>query len=303
VVATYAEIEEMTTTKSEKLLAVVLAAFLLIGAFWAYARIDDAVRSEVTPGPVAPTATERAALDRASAAQASVGRAESERIRALEALELRREAYRTALDAGAPAAELERRYRDAERALARAETELATARAEAAAATPAAEAAQRRLSDAAVAREDRRALLAFVGRGLFALGVLALGLWALARLRRRGSRALPLAFAVVATGTILALALAGDYVTDYVDPLELGPLVLSLAGIALTIAAFWALQRYLARRLPLRRAKKRECPSCGYPAETGRHCGGCGREVIATCGSCGGPRRVAAPHCTACGQA
>ena len=37
---------------------------------------------------------------------------------------------------------------------------------------------------------------------------------------------------------------------DYIDVQQLGPLVLSLAGVAMTLAAFWWLQRYLARRLP-----------------------------------------------------
>ena len=59
--------------------------------------------------------------------------------------------------------------------------------------------------------------------------------------------------------------LAGDYITDYVDPLSLGPLVLSLFGVVATIAAFAVLQRYLARRIPIRRVRKGECPFCGYP--------------------------------------
>ncbi|MEX0673330.1 MAG: hypothetical protein WD067_01055 [Gaiellaceae bacterium] len=54
-------------------------------------------------------------------------------------------------------------------------------------------------------------------------------------------------------------------VTDYVDPLELGPLLLSLVGVLATLAAFVALQRYLARRVPARRVRKAECPFCGYP--------------------------------------
>lgn len=37
---------------------------------------------------------------------------------------------------------------------------------------------------------------------------------------------------------MLALVMAGDYVTDYVDPLAFGPLLLSVAGIVLTLFAF-----------------------------------------------------------------
>ena len=100
---------------------------------------------------------------------------------------------------------------------------------------------------------------------------------------------------------MLSLVLAGDYVTDYIDVQQLGPLVLSAAGIALTLFAFWWLQRYLAQRLPLRRVRKGECPFCGYPLRGGDHCEGCGRNVVAECGSCRSPRRVGTLHCGACG--
>ena len=106
----------------------------------------------------------------------------------------------------------------------------------------------------------------------------------------------------VGSSALVALVLAGDYVTDYVDPLELGPLVLAAAGAAMTVAAFVALQRYLARRLPIRRVRKGECPFCGYPARGTGHCEGCGREVIAECSRCTAPRRVGTLHCGACGQ-
>ena len=102
---------------------------------------------------------------------------------------------------------------------------------------------------------------------------------------------------------VMALILAGDYVTDYVDPIDLGPLVLSLFGVAMTLAAFAALQRYLARRVPFRRVRRQECPFCGYPARGNRRCEGCGRAVIADCASCGNPRRVGTMHCGVCGQA
>jgi hypothetical protein len=97
--------------------------------------------------------------------------------------------------------------------------------------------------------------------------------------------------------------MAGDYLTDYVDPLDLGPLVLAFVGIAFTLAAFAALQRYLVRRLPHARVRKGECPFCGYPVRGGAHCEGCGREVVSECGGCARPRRVGTLHCGACGSA
>ena len=85
------------------------------------------------------------------------------------------------------------------------------------------------------------------------------------------------------------------YLTDYFDPFDAGILLLALLGAGLTVVAFWLLQRYRARRLPLRRVRRKQCPYCGFPAGAGERCEGCGREVVAPCGSCAAPRRVGAP--------
>jgi hypothetical protein len=122
-------------------------------------------------------------------------------------------------------------------------------------------------------------------------------------MRALRSRYLPTAIAVVASTALLALVMAGDYITDYVDPLDLGPLVLSLAGIVITLFAFAALQRYLAKRVPVRRVRRRECPFCGYPVRGNERCEGCGRPVVAECATCNAPRRVGTLHCGVCGHA
>ena len=116
----------------------------------------------------------------------------------------------------------------------------------------------------------------------------------LGRLRTTGSRYLPLGLAAVGFAAVLALVMAGDYVTDYVDPLEFGPLVLAAVGVGLTLVAFVALQRYLQKRIPIRRVRKGECPFCGFPGREGSHCEGCGRAVVADCAACSEPRRVGA---------
>jgi hypothetical protein len=123
-------------------------------------------------------------------------------------------------------------------------------------------------------------------------------------LRRRHSRLTPLSFAAVGVGAITALVYATDYITDYIDPLDLGPIVLSVVGAVATVAAFVGLQRWLARRIPGRRVRNGECPFCGHPIRwEAPHCEGCGREVIAPCASCNEPRRVGSPHCARCGAA
>jgi hypothetical protein len=299
--STRVEVEDIQTTKSEKLLVVVLAIFLLIGGVWTYQRIDDEVREAVGADVVEPSPQDRAALDRLRQADRRLNAARQEAAAARDNLELRREAYRTALDAGRSAPTLERQYQEAQARFERAQRGVATARQAVEAARPAAERANRRLADEYERQEDRRALLTFLLRFLLVAASLGFGYWLLARLRRRGSRYFTVAVAVVGYAAVLALVLAADYITDYVDPLDLGPLVLSLFGIALTLLAFAVLQRYLAHRIPLRRVRKRECPFCGYPVRRNQRCEGCGREVVASCAACGADRRVGVVHCGACG--
>jgi hypothetical protein len=139
------------------------------------------------------------------------------------------------------------------------------------------------------------------------LALLSLGLVLLSVFRRRHLRYLPLSFGVIAPACLLALVFASDYTSSYSNEYssftDLGPLVLSLTGIALTLVAFFCLQRYLAHRIPIRRVRKGECPFCGYPSRGGAHCEGCGREVIGECSSCGKKRRVGTSFCASCGKA
>jgi hypothetical protein len=152
-----------------------------------------------------------------------------------------------------------------------------------------------------VDHEGSDALVAVL-RLVVVLGILGASYLLIGRLRRDRSRYLPLGFSVAATGAILALVFAVDYITEYIDPLDLGPIVLSLLGGAATVGAFVGLQRYLARHIPGRRVRKGECPFCGYPArEGGPYCEGCGREVLADCSTCHAHRRVGSTHCVACG--
>jgi hypothetical protein len=301
-VSTRVDVEEIEATKSEKLLAVVLAIFFLIGGIWAYQKIDDSVAEWLAPSEVELSAEDEAARDRFIAAQDRMLRADTAEDQAQERLVLAREAYRTALDAGRPAGELELAYEEAQAEHERARAALAAATQEVEAARPAADIANRHAAEAQRERQDRHELAAFLFRLGFVLGLLASSYWLLGRLRTRRSRYLPTAIALVASAALLALIMAGDYVTDYIDPVDLGPLVLSLAGILLTLLAFAALQRYLAKRVPLRRVRKLECPFCGYPVRGNEHCEGCGRAVVAECTTCHAPRRVGALHCGVCGH-
>lgn len=299
--AAHVEVEEIRMTKSEKTLAFVLAVFLFIGGLWAYARLDDSARAVVAVPAASPS--DRAEVARAEAARERLFAATERERRTLEELTLAREAWRTALDAERSAPGLERAYEETQATHEEAERELSAARAEVAGRERAAAVASRRIAQAQERAHERQALLGFLFRLLLVAAAISSGYLLLGRLRRRGSRYLPLGLAWVCFAAVLALVMAGDYLTDYVDPLDLGPLVLALVGIAFTLAAFAALQRYLVKRLAPARVRKGECPFCGYPARGGAHCEGCGREAVAECASCARPRRVGTLHCGACGRA
>jgi hypothetical protein len=297
------DLEEIEITKTEKLLAVVLTAFFLIGGIWAYAKVDNVVRSELVSVDAYFTVDERAAVERASDAEQRLGAAERVLARARVDLELARERYRTALDADQPAGGLERAYRAAEATYSSAQANVERSRAEVVATRPASDAAYARAGREAQDASTRGELITFSARLVLVLTTLGVAYWLLIRLRRSDSRYLPVAFALVGFAALLALIMAGDYVGHHIDVEQLGPLVLSIAGIGLTLGTFWWLQRYLARRIPQRRVRKGECPFCGYPARGGDHCEGCGRSMIGECTTCHEPRRVGAFHCGACGAA
>jgi hypothetical protein len=299
--STRVDVEEIQTTTSEKLLALVLTVFLLIGGIWTYERIEDEVREAVAVESVQASQADRAEQRQLDGARMRLNAAAQARAAARANLELRREAYRTALDAGEQAPQLERAYARAQTRFRRAQREMVAAQRAVAAAQPAADRANARVEAKRERREDRSALITFLLRFVLVAASLATGFWLLARLRKRGSRYFIVAVAVVGYATILAFVFAVDYITDYVDPLDLGPLVLSLLGIAATLLAFVALQRYLAKRIPLRRVRKRECPFCGYPVRDATHCEGCGRKTMGSCSACGADRRVGVLHCGACG--
>lgn len=297
--STQVDVEELQTTKSEKLLALVMATFLLVAAIWAYQEIDDGIR-DTMPARSA-TAGERQAIDRLTLAQARRLAADGLVGQRREELELRREAYRTVLDADEPAAELRERYLGANEAFETAQRARAAALRELKAAEPAARAAEKRLAKDSEKRRNRQELYIFLVRLAAAAAFLLSSFGLLTRLRERNSRYLALASASVGAAVVFSFVAAVDYLTDYFDPLDMGILFLALLGAISTGVAFWTLQRYPARRLPRRRVRRGECPFCGFPLRGGTHCEGCGRNVAGACHACGTLRRVGTPHCGACG--
>ena len=298
------DIEEVESTKSEQFLAVVLLAFLLIGTIWFYVKVDAWVPGG--PNNAASAAEQKAHEAQDDAWKRQVG-AEDVVEREKSELALAKNDFDIAVATGGDAATAETEYKQAETELREAQRSLGEAQEQA----KSAERAVTRFDRARQERADHSGHNCAVAavRLVFIVGWLLGSLRIVGNLRRRQSRFLPLAFAAVGAGVITALVFATDYITDYIDPLDLGPIVLSAAGAVATVASFIGLQRWLARRIPGRRVRNGECPFCGHPVRSvsgsleAPHCEGCGREVIASCASCSQPRRVGSPHCGACGQA
>jgi hypothetical protein len=304
---------EIETTGVEKLLAVVLAVFIAIGAVWTYVKLDEVAKKDSTstylPDRKLIDREELSAIERHRQAIRSVQGARSDRRAAIRELELRREAYRTALDADQPGAELQAEYEFAQARFDSASRELATAAAVEARARPEATDARGQLTeqraDAARRADDDRARhdrIVFVLRLVLLTLMLGGAYLLLSRLRSRHSRYLPAALAWIGATAILAIVMAGDYTDNYVELDEFGPLAISIVGIVMTLVAFVALQRFLAKRVPARRVRRGECPFCGFPLRDKPHCEGCGRAVIASCSSCQKDRRVGTPRCGCCGS-
>lgn len=302
---------EIETSGTEKVLAVVLAVFIAIGAIWGYTKLDEVAEPDSTYASTAALLEpeELSAIQRHRREVRSTREARRDRRAAVRRLEFSREAYRTALDADRPATGLQAEYEAAQAQLAGASSQLAVAAAAEQRTRPQALAAEQRLAelrrDEAQTADDERAkhdrLVFFLRLGLLVL-MLAGAYRLLSRLRYRNSRYLPAALAWIGATAVLACVMAGDYTGDYIEFEEVGPLAISIAGVALTLVAFVALQRFLARRVPARRIRRGECPFCGFPFRDEPHCEGCGRKLIASCSSCQRDRRVGTPHCASCGN-
>lgn len=304
-------VEEVEITRSEKLLAVVLTVFLLIGGLWVYIEpLDRRIESVYVPENFGVTIQDGLAIklhERAeNRLQSLYARADERQ----EAMELKREAYRTSLDAGSPDESKKKAYQSAQSSLDSTNKKIrVTKRAEKLTA-PAAKNAQRRIDRLKKAEEKRleqrrhnREILTFFLRFAFVLLTMAAAYLLFNRMRRRQSRYIIVAWAGIGYASILALVMAGEYTGPYIDIGYASPLVLSIVGVIFTLLAIIALHRFLAKRTPHRRVRRHQCPFCGYPVSDSTHCEGCGRKVLADCSNCGNERRVGSQHCRSCGKA
>jgi hypothetical protein len=296
--------DEIESTRTEKFLAVILTVFLLVGSIWLYLKVGDWVEHDDPYSSM--TTSQQAVIDASNDASMDYDKAARRQETATTTLDKARADYEVALQAGEPAAGLKRDYQVAQKQY---DVAAATASSAQARSEKAQDAANKVYDDVNREADRIHGVRDWITAGLRLLlvgGWIAASFGFVRRLRQRESRYLPLGFATVAAGAILSIVLAADYVFDYINPLDLGPIVIAAFGALVTVLTFIAVQRRLVARIPGRRTRKGECPFCGYPVrdhtlDRGPHCEGCGREVIAPCASCDEPRRVGTPHCAACG--
>ncbi|MBI4898125.1 MAG: zinc ribbon domain-containing protein [Actinobacteria bacterium] len=313
--------ESLVVTASERVLAWILAGFLLMALSWAYVNVDDAVRD--TRGRSTDAAyralhqirSEQESNERSLGLwdKLSVSSVDDQQTRLSDAEDNRdvaRERYRTELDAGNKNAKLRAAYAAAEVQVTKQRAalgELKVARLAAlkkqTAYMESTAAARRHAQQRLEARDKATGRWIFFLRALLVLGALGLSVGALRWITERSPRTQPLAQASVTASALMVLTMIIDYSEISFDFDTLGPLGLAALGSAITIGAFFGLQRYLARRRPLRRLRAGECRRCGYPAKDVAFCEGCGAHVFDSCDRCGKPRRVGTPHCRSCGAA
>ncbi len=313
--STRTETENITTSGPEKVLAGVLAIFILIGGVWAYGQIgkisEETYHDEYSAPFFEParddlSPTDKAALKEERRAEDSLWRARQKVRSAKKQVTFAGDAYRTELDAGLSGNAELGTYREAQNRLARERADLTAANMRVSKAEPAAVVARQNLNEETERRQaERRAddRLVFAGRFLLIAAMLGAGVWGMSRIRKRRSPFMPLALAQVSAAAMLAAWMAIDYGSQLIVFREIGPLAISLVGICLTVTAFVLLHRYLSRKVPLRRVRRGECPFCGFPGRGNEMCEGCGRAVIGSCSTCEEPRRIATPHCGSCGAA
>jgi hypothetical protein len=314
-IVSHPELDEIESSRGEKLLAIGLVVFLLIGGFWILDRLGS------LPGrpnyealaaaqglPQAEAAFRQVEADyRQGFENSEAARLEMDRARA--AYEYKREEYRVALARGLEAPALASSHEAARIAFEKASLrfEVADAAREAlegrlVGPTKAYEAAFERVNAAVARAEDRYQFMVFVLRFGYALPVFGLSVWIWLRLRRKQARFLILATSFMGFAGVQAIGLVGQY--GWYLLRDVGPIAVSVAGSTVCVAGLVALRRFTGNllRVTAHRLRRGQCPYCAFPAEVGAaHCPGCGRSLLGACVLCGRSNRRESSFCGGCG--
>ncbi len=300
-------------SRVERILALGMVLFLLVGGAWVFNRIQRL--------PARPDyhAIERRhisaelqsaywqAQNTLNAAQVAAGRVREELSVAATEYEFRREEFRVMNERGILDPVREQAYKEALTTFERLRGEIGVAMAvEESARTrlqPLAE--QWKALQAKIGEEQHRANVAFewqlfVFRMLYAVPVLALALLLFQLLRRRGSTYLIFATALIAAATLQLLYLVSLYSWHFLR--DVAQVAIAILGTVMCMAGIVMIRRYWfhPERVLRTRVRRGQCFSCGAPAENNVYCPACGEELQKRCLGCGQNRPVKAAFCPHC---
>lgn len=302
-------------TRLEKVLALALVAFLLVGGSWIlrvlgdipsrpdWSQLESQYDLDEARGRIGSLQQELNAADRL------LGDLEGRLADARVEYEFRREEYRTYLDRGEDDPERREAFEAARSRMEELESQVASAQSVVEERTQLVEEANREQRDlqAQVSSELRRLenryeLTAFLFRLAYALPLLLLAVLAWWRVRARRSPYLIIMTSVAGFAALQLIVLVFQYTwTLFRDAAQL---IISIGGSAIAIGGIVALRRYLFN--PARQARSRlrqgACPGCGFPLSSDPYCPGCGRQVRGDCPHCGQVCLSDADYCSACGR-
>ncbi len=302
-------------SRAEKILALGMVVFMLMGGFWIMNRITRFV-----PRPDYYQLEQRAGLaelsERFIEAQRKLSYADSllqERREAFERTrveyEFRREEYRVSLEKGVADTSKEKMYEESRRAMESAMVELDAAtslRSRFAQEFSALQDAYNRAHDEINASYSRAMnvyeLKLFLVRFAYVFPVFGLSYWIWQVLRAKRSRHLVLGTAFLGFSTVQAIVMSGQYAWHLVR--DVAQIAVSVAGTVATGAALVALKRYVTNpeRVRNQRFRKGQCPACGFGVKGELYCPSCGFLLQAACPDCRALVPVVRKYCPNCGK-
>lgn len=300
-------------SRAERILALGMVVFLLVGGAWVFNRIQrlptrpdyHAIEQRHISAELQSEYWQ--AQNTLNTALAATGRLREELSVAATEYEFRREEFRVMNERGILDAAREKAYLDA---LARFER----LRADMGVAMAVEEGARTRLEPLAnqwkalqtkVGEEHRRAQLRFewqlfLFRMLYAIPSFVLALLLFQRLRRRESHYLIFATALIGAATLQLLYLVSLYSWHLLR--DVAQIAIAVIGTALCMAGIVMIRRHWLspERVLTTRVRRGQCFNCGAPAEKHVYCPACGEELQKRCLGCGENRPVKAAFCPHC---
>ncbi|MDP3487405.1 MAG: zinc ribbon domain-containing protein, partial [Bacillota bacterium] len=308
------ETSQIETSRAERVLAIAMVIFLLIGGAWVFRQIQLIPArpdySAIEARYISPELRQEHGL-----AQTASWEAHSYRQKIQEELrkatlehEFRREEYRVMLDKGIKDPVREAAYLGSLAAFERRQTDLELAL----------EVEQRALENLALKQAPMNVAYErisiehnqlntafewklFMIRIAYAVPVFLLALLAFTHMRRRGSNYLIFGTALIGFASFQLIFLFGLYSWHLLR--DVAQIAISLMGTALSIGGIIVIRRHLVdpTRVSKSRMRKGLCPGCGTPAGEHSYCGSCGEQLQKQCTHCHDNRPVGAEYCPHCG--